>query len=57
MLVHKAVWGGLLKTNIPFGGFHSVAGFVSEEFEKRPKRMTKRLLFNYDYRRGLWWYQ
>jgi hypothetical protein len=36
----------LLKTNIPFGVFHSAAGFVSEEFEKRPKRMTKRLLFN-----------
>jgi hypothetical protein len=46
MLVQKAVWGGLLKTNIPFGGFHSAAGlFVSEEFENRPKRMTKRLLF------------
>jgi hypothetical protein len=41
MLVQKAVLGGLLKTNIPFGVFHSAAGFVSEEFEKRPKRMTK----------------
>jgi hypothetical protein len=45
MLVQKAVFGGLLKTNMQFGGFHSAAGlFVSEEFEKRPKRMTKRLL-------------
>jgi hypothetical protein len=44
----RPFWGGLLKTNIPFGGFHSAAGLVLEEFEKRPKRMTKRLLFNYD---------
>jgi hypothetical protein len=33
-------FGGLLKTNIPFGVFHSAAEFVSEEFEKRPNRTT-----------------